>query len=97
MTKITSIQYLMCRNPSLGFATKARACEGVGQKGSPRVIFHAPGSLKECEGMNFHIPKWTPTLGVGVLMDSQILREELQESKPIRLKSCLYHWKALGT
>jgi hypothetical protein len=26
-----------CRNPSLGLATKARACNVVGQKGSPGV------------------------------------------------------------
>jgi hypothetical protein len=27
---------------------------------------HAPKSAKECEGVNLHIPKWTPILGVGV-------------------------------
>ncbi len=47
--------------------------------------------------LNLHTPKWTPTLGVGVLMDSQIFIERLQGSKPIRLKNSLYHWKALGT
>jgi hypothetical protein len=26
--------------------------------------------LKVCEGMNSHTPKWVPTLGVGVPMDS---------------------------
>jgi len=51
--------------------TKARACEGMGQEGSPRVTFHAPGSARECEGMNPHTlpnelplwelePRWTP-------------------------------------
>jgi hypothetical protein len=35
----------------------------------------------------------TPILGVGVLMDSQIFRERLHGSKPIRLKSYLYQWK----
>jgi hypothetical protein len=29
-------------------------------------------------------------------MDSQIFKEQLQGSKPIELKSSLYHWKALG-
>jgi hypothetical protein len=29
-------------------------------------------------------------------MDSQIFKEQLQRSKPIRLKSYLYHWKTLG-
>jgi hypothetical protein len=84
-----------CRNPSLGLVTKAKACEGVGQVGSPRVIFHAPGSEIECEGMNLHIPKWAPTLGVRVLVDSWIFIEQLQGSKTIGLKSFLYHWKAL--
>jgi hypothetical protein len=46
-----------CCNPSLGFMIKARACKVVGQEGSPRIILHAPGSAKECEGMNPHIPK----------------------------------------
>jgi len=30
---------------------------------------HAPGSARECEGIDFHTPKKTPTLGVGVLME----------------------------
>ncbi len=40
---------LMCHNPSLGFATKAKACKGVAQK----------GSLGVWEGviMNIHTPK----------------------------------------
>jgi hypothetical protein len=25
---------------------------------------------RECEGMNSHIPKWTPTLGTKILMES---------------------------
>jgi hypothetical protein len=29
-------------------------------------------SARECEGMNPHAPKWIPTLGVRVLMESQI-------------------------
>jgi hypothetical protein len=28
---------ISCRNLSLGFATKARACKGACQKGSPRI------------------------------------------------------------
>ncbi len=49
--------YLICRNLSLGFATKARACKVAGQEGSPGVTSHALGSAKECEGMNPHTPK----------------------------------------
>jgi hypothetical protein len=45
------------RDPSLGLATKARACKGEGQEGSLRVTSHAPKSVGECEGMNLHTPK----------------------------------------
>jgi hypothetical protein len=41
-----------------------------------------------------HIPKWAPTLGVGVPMDFWILKEWLLKSKPIGLKSSFYHCKA---
>jgi hypothetical protein len=44
-----------CRNPSLGLATKARACQGVGQKRGPGVW--------ESVRMNTHTPKWTSIIG----------------------------------
>jgi hypothetical protein len=47
--------------------------------------------------MNSHISKATPTWGIGVPKDSQIFREWLQRSKPIGLKSSLYHWKVIET
>jgi len=37
--------------------TEARAYKLVGQEGSLGVTSHAPGSAKECEGMNPHTPK----------------------------------------
>jgi hypothetical protein len=83
------------RNPSLGLATKARACKVAGQEGSLGIAFHAPESAKECEGMNRHTPKWSPILGVEVLMDFQIFKKNLQRSKPIRLKNYLYHQKVI--
>jgi hypothetical protein len=86
-----------CRNPSFGLTTKARAYKGAGQEGSPGVTSHAPRSIGECEGMNPHTPKWAPTLGVRVPMDSWIFRKRLQGSKPIGLKRSLYYWKSLGT
>jgi hypothetical protein len=46
-----------CCNPSLGLATKVRACKGVGQEGGSKVTFHAFGNVKKCEGMNPHTPK----------------------------------------
>jgi hypothetical protein len=64
-----------CRNLSLGFVTKARACKSASQEGSAGITFHAPESAKECEGMNLHTPKGIPTLGVGVPVDFQIFRE----------------------
>jgi hypothetical protein len=67
----------ICHNPSLGLTTKIRACKGAGQEGNSGVTFHAPRSVKECEGMNPHTPKGTPTLGVGVPMDFRIFRERL--------------------
>jgi hypothetical protein len=36
-------------------------------------------------------------LGVGILMDSQIFKVQLQGTKPIALKSSSYHWKAIET
>jgi len=47
--------------------------------------------------MNPHTPKWAPTLGVRVSMDSQIFKVRLQGSKLIGLKSFLYPWKSFGT
>jgi len=61
------------------------------------ITFHAPGSVGKHEGMNPHTPKWAPTLGVGLPMDSRIFRGRLQGSKLIGLKSYLYHWKDFGT
>jgi hypothetical protein len=63
----------MCHNPSLGLVTKVKACKGASQEGSLRVTSHAPRNAKEREGMNPH----TLTLGVGVLVDSQIFKEQL--------------------
>ncbi len=87
----------MCRDPSLGLVAKKRDWKGVNQKWSPGITFHALKRVGGCEGMNPHTPKWAPTLGVGVPMDSWIFKERLQGSKLIRLKSYLNHWKALGT
>ncbi len=59
----------------------ARGCKVTGQEGSLRVMPHAPGSARECEGIDPHIPKGTRTLGIGVLVDSRMFRERLQGSK----------------
>jgi hypothetical protein len=64
-----------CRNPSLGLATKAKGCKVVGQEGSPGVMLHAPRNARGCEGIDLHTPKGSPTLGVGVPVDSPMFRE----------------------
>ncbi len=88
---------IICHNPSFGLATKARACKSAGQEGGPKGTSYTPGSVGECERISLHTPKWALIWGVGVSMDSWIFKEQLQESKPTRLKSYLYHWKALET
>jgi len=88
---------ISCHNPNRGLVTKAKACKGEAQEGSPRVTSHVPMSVGECEGMNPHTPKWVATLGVGIPMDSQIFREQFQGSKPIGLRTSLYQWKIFGT
>jgi hypothetical protein len=60
---------LMCRNLSLGLVTKAGACKVAREEGSSGVRLHALGNARECEGIDLHTPKGTPTLGVGVPMD----------------------------
>jgi hypothetical protein len=37
----------ICHNPSLRFVTKAKACKGVGQKGSSGVTSYALESVRE--------------------------------------------------
>ncbi len=86
-----------CRDPSLGLTTNVRACKVIGRKWIPRVTFHVHKNVGGCEGINPCTPKWVPTLGIRVPMDSQIFKEKFQDSKLIGLKISLYHWKALGT
>jgi hypothetical protein len=50
------------RNPSLGLATKARACKVASQKRKSK-------NERKCEGMNLHTTKGASTLGVGVPVD----------------------------
>jgi len=49
--------------------TKVRAYKVVGQERSLGIMSHAPGSARECEGIDPHIPKGTLTLGIGILVD----------------------------
>jgi hypothetical protein len=73
---LMSTSHTLCRNPSLGLATKAKGLQGCGPRGSPGVTSHTPGSVRECEGVNPHTPKATPTLGDRVSMDFQNFIEQ---------------------
>ncbi len=44
-------------------------------KVQPKSHIHALGNVRKCVGMSPHIPKWTPILGIGVPMDSQIFKK----------------------
>jgi hypothetical protein len=65
---------------------QGKGMERCKSKLQPRSHTHTPRIVKECEGMSPHTPKWTPTLGIEVLMDSQIFRKRFEWSKLIRLK-----------
>jgi hypothetical protein len=49
------------------------------------VHIHIPRSARECEGMNPLTPKWSPTLGIKVLIESRIFIEQFERSKFIEL------------
>jgi hypothetical protein len=82
---------------ALGLWPRQRGCKGAGQNWALESHFHAPGSVKECEGKNPHTTKWTPMFGVEVPVDSWMFKEWLQRSKPNGSKSSSYHWKAIET
>jgi hypothetical protein len=66
-------------DPNLRFMIKARAYKGAGQKLARESYFMLPRSVRECEGMNPHTPKWAPTLGVPLWeLESQWILEYLK-------------------
>ncbi len=67
-----------CRNPNLGLTTKAKGLQECGPRGSPGVTSHTTESVRKCERVNPHTLKATPTLGDGVLVDSQNFKERFQ-------------------
>jgi hypothetical protein len=85
--------------------SRQRHCKSAGQgearelkqeeaRESHHILPRVQESARECEGVNTHTPKATPTLGDGVLMDSPNFRERLQGSNLNVLWHSLYHWKA---
>jgi len=85
------LQYI-CHNPSLGLTTKARVYKGAGQDWAWESHFMFLG-VQKSEGMNLDTPKWAPTLGVGVLIDSWIFRGPSQGSKTHWIKEFLISLK----
>jgi len=61
---------------ALGSWPKQRACKGEPSL-SLGVAFSCPREYKRMWRKNPHTPKWIPTLGVGVPVDSQMFREWL--------------------
>jgi len=68
---------LFSHTPNFGLMNKAKACKGVGQKGSLGITSHAPGNVGKCEGMNPHPPKVGAHLRIGVPMGSRIFSDQL--------------------
>ncbi len=64
---------------------------------SHHILLGVQGSARECEGVNTHTPKVTPTLGEGVPVDSRNFKERFEGSKLNGLWRSLYQWKALRT
>jgi hypothetical protein len=77
---------MLCHNLSLG--TKARAYKGAGQEWNLRVTFHAPGSVGECEGMNFQMNSHFGSQSINGLFN---LQRAITRSKFIVFKNSLYH------
>jgi hypothetical protein len=69
---------------TLNFGSRPRQGLQAGQEECERVL-----------NMKTQTPKWTPILGVEVLMDSQTFREWLQMLKRLVLRSFLYHCKVI--
>jgi hypothetical protein len=72
---------IMCDDPSFGLATKAKAWKGVVNSTTWESHLHSWEFEGVCEGMNPHIPKWTPTLGDP--MESQIFKKRFQRSNSL--------------
>jgi hypothetical protein len=71
--------------------------QGYGLRGSLGVTSHAPGSAKSVKEWTLTLPSEFPLWELESQMDSQMFTAQLQRSKPIGLKSSLYHWKSIKT
>jgi len=59
-----------CHDLNLGLVTKVRGLQRCGSKVKSKSHISCSQECRKCEGKNPHTPKWAPTLGVGVPMDS---------------------------
>jgi hypothetical protein len=59
----------------LSWPNQGKGLERCESRVHPGNHIHTPTSVRECEGMSPHTPKWTPTLGDGVFMKSQMFKE----------------------
>jgi hypothetical protein len=50
------------------------------------VMPHAPRSAIECEGIDLHTPKGTLMLGVGVMVDFRMFKEQKQGPNPMGIE-----------
>jgi hypothetical protein len=79
---IGGVQY---HNPSFGLATKPNGKKNLflldGKMWSVVQLkshIHIYGSVRKCEAMNSHTPKWIPILRVEILMNSQIFKKRFE-------------------
>jgi hypothetical protein len=85
--KPKTFKEVLCRNPSLGLATKARGLQGCG----PR---RKPGGAKSVREWTLTLPNELPLWELESQMDFRIFSAQLQGSKPIVSKNSLCHLKA---
>jgi hypothetical protein len=79
----------------LGSWPKQGGCKVVGQEGDLVVTSHALESAKSVRAWTLTFPRELPCWELESQKDSWIFKARLQRSKPIALKSYLYHWKAI--
>jgi hypothetical protein len=60
---------------ALGSQPEQKVLQRCGPRERSGITSHTPGSVGKCEGVNPHTLKATPTLGDGVLVDSQNFKE----------------------
>jgi hypothetical protein len=88
---------MVCRNPSLGFVTKARVCKVMAKKETHDSHLVFRGMQKSVRAWTLALPSEFSFWVLESQMDSRIFKGRLQGSKPISLKSYLYHWKDIET